>query len=115
MTHDELSNFTHQELGNFTHEELELGVPELLAKVKEDNKPISISAFEKLSELCKSLELEPKINQEVVLDISNQISKKTTFKQAVDKISEIIKLLAASADLYEKFKPIVKSIISFFQ
>lgn len=115
MTYKDLSNFTYGELKNFTYEELELGIPDLLAKVKEDDKPIPISVYEKLNELCEILKSEPQIDKEAVSDISNEISKKTTKMQMVKSISEIIKLIAVTVDLYEKVKPIIKQIISLFE
>ena len=115
MTYKDLENFTYNDLSNFTYGDLELDANELLEKVKNDNRPIPISVYEKLQNLCQDMKSEKELDQDVVSDISNQITKKSTFSQAVENISLIVKLLSASADLFEKFKPIIKSIISFFE
>ena len=114
MNYRDLSNFTYGELKNFTYEEMELGIPDLLAKVKEDNRPIPVSVYEKLNELCEILKSEPQIDKKIVSDISNGISKKTTKMQIVKKISEIILLTSRTVELYEKVKPIIKHIIALF-
>lgn len=114
MNYRDLSNFTYGELENFTYEELELGIPDLLAKVKKDNRPIPVSVYEKLNELCETLKSEPQIDKKVLSDISNGISKKTTKMQIIKIITEIIKLVVVTAELYEKVKPIIKHIIALF-
>lgn len=52
MTHEELSHFTYNEINCLTYSELQMPLKDLLKKLVDENRPVPISFYNKLCELC---------------------------------------------------------------
>ena len=111
MTLNELKNFKLSELSGFTYAELGLNVDELLEKVKNDNRSIPISVYEKLQNLCQDMKSEKGLSTEISKNIPNA-NPKFTVAQALTMIVAIITILDKMPDLIEKYSVIINEIIT---
>ena len=99
MTHKELSYFTYGEIKCLTHAELHMPLKDLLKKLINENRPVPISFYNKLCELCDDVN-----NGKVELDtqkISELQSSATDTEVTVSKPKNL------GQDFIKAFKTIV--------
>ena len=95
MTYGELTNFTYGELECLTYEELSMPMKDLLHKLVDENRPIPVSFYNKLCDLCDEL-------NDVTIEVPSQHAYITSHnKTPINLGKSFIKVFIEIATLWQ--------------